>query len=156
MRNRKIKNIASVLLVLISISTNVLFAQNNENRITITKNNISLKRIFNSIEKQSNYSFIYNSNDIRKHTNSIQVNIDGFTIKETLDYLKELYPINFLFVGNNISVLINESVNKELTISGVVFDKYSGEKLIGVYIYNNNFNICGLIINRIWNIDWKG
>ncbi len=127
--------IKQLVLCLLCISSLLICgnAYSQTNRISLNKQNVPLKDIIETIEKQSDYLFVSNKNiDINQ---KVSINADNKSVKEIL---------NQLFTGTNITYTI-EGVNIMLTqkasniqqakrsIQGKVLDK-AGEPIIGASV----------------------
>lgn len=110
-------------------SANVSIAQN----ISLRIKDGTLEQAFESIEKQTDYSFWYYKNQIAKGK-KVNVSVDKVTLRSALDLLFSDQPFTYKIVDKTIAVTYKEPVKKTAqrdaapviqnyrTISGIVFD----------------------------------
>src|SRR5699024_603866 len=110
--------------------------------IDLQVNDASLKKVFNQIEKQSDYFFIYR-NEWLKDAQKVDVKLRKATIDQTLSAILKGQPLTYTIVDNNIVIgrkaLEDHSGNiKKLLekppLQGMVIDSATGEPLAGVSI----------------------
>lgn len=103
-------------------------------RISIRANNTSLKEVLNTIEKQTDYLFVYNVN---VDTNlKVVVNARNQPVKQILDNLFSTIGLSYVQEGSYIVVSSSEKneINQQrTTITGIVTD-INGEPIIGANI----------------------
>ena len=105
-------------------STNPLIAQS----VSLNFNNASYEQIFNTIEQKTGYKFVYNTQEINKHS------LRSITIKD-----KNIETVlNELFKNTDISYRISNkhiALFKQVTrkITGTVTDQ-TGEPIIGANV----------------------
>lgn len=120
-----------------------IFCLNAENaisqKITLQGDNLSLKDYLNTIEKQTDYLFIYDAGvNVNKR---ISVNMVGKSIKEVLDNLSTQLGLNYSQKGSYIvlsSYKVKETsspvvAQQKKTITGTVTDNL-GEPIIGANV----------------------
>lgn len=108
-------------------------------KITLQGNNLSLKEYLNSIEKQTEYLFIYDTGvNVNK---KLSVNLIGKSVKEVLDNLSTQLGLSYSQKGTYI-VLSSQKGNEDgapvvaqqkKTITGIVVDEF-GEPIIGANV----------------------
>src|SRR5699024_3084457 len=105
-------------------------------------NDASLQKVFNQIEKQSDYFFIYR-NEWLKDAQKVDVKLQKATIEQTLSAILKGQPLTYTIVDNNIVIGRkaledhSENIKKLLAkppLQGVVIDSATGEPLAGVSI----------------------
>lgn len=134
MKNRQQKRL-SVLIFLLLMLSNILFAQTNQ-KLDIRLLNAPLKEFFSTIEKKTEYTFIYSNIDLDQKVSieKEQANLQDI-IKEVLNKKNMLFE----FEDNHIIVKTKSTFNdarpKAATrkITGVVEDQF-GDQLIGVSV----------------------
>ncbi|MEP6626363.1 MAG: TonB-dependent receptor [Ginsengibacter sp.] len=116
------------------------YAQN----ITLAQNNVSLKKIFKEIERQSGYSFFYKDR-LLKQTEKVDVNVKGVSVKAVLDQCLKNTPLSYTILDKIIVIkaknLVSPAVSIEETaapapeniIAGTVKDA-QGNPLPGVSV----------------------
>ncbi|MDO5663731.1 MAG: SusC/RagA family TonB-linked outer membrane protein [Bacteroidia bacterium] len=120
-----------LLFCLITIQTNA-FAQNNT-KITIKKNNISVIEALQEIEKQSKMSIAYNESQLKNQKN-IQLDISGDSVENALS--QALVGTGFTYQIKDGYVMIIPAKPTETPkrkITGTVVDE-KNEPLIGVNV----------------------
>src|SRR5699024_10493339 len=114
------------------------YAQN----IDLQVNDASLQKVFNQIEKQSDYFFIYRKEWL-KDAQKVDVKLQKATIEQTLSAILKGQPLTYTIVDNNIVIGRkaledhSENIKKLLAkppLQGVVIDSATGEPLAGVSI----------------------
>ncbi len=147
------------LLVLLSVST-LSQGQPEEERYSLHLENVSIRDVFDEIEKKSKLSFSYGSRII-DDDEQVSIHIDDKNLEEVLKMLFEERRVRFLFVEEQIvlkrrrkrekaAVIEEPEVQKadlSYTISGYVKDLSTGELLIGATISVNGGSI-GTISNN--------
>ena len=115
-------------------------------KVSLSRNNTSLKEILNEIENQTDYLFIYN-NEVNT-SKIVSVDSQNKTVREVLNHVLKDLNIDFLMEGNHIILSYIEKAKKEVesnseiveqqdkkrSIRGVVTDVY-GEPLAGVTVF---------------------
>ena len=118
---------------------NTILSQNTKIKIDTDKV-LTVDEVFNLIEEQTNYTFIYQV-DIFKDFPKIYLNKGVIRANKLLKKSFQGKDFNFSFTSNN-TIVINKGVDKvQATISGVVTDK-------------NNIPLSG--VNVLVNTDEKG
>ena len=130
----------SVFLILVGIlSTHATISNSQNIRITITEKSISLDKLINEIEQQTNYLFVYGENDIDLQQ-KVKVDARNKPISEVLDKTLRNLGITYEFSKNYISLRRVDTDKTSLTgpqqtrkVSGVITDM-NGEPIIGANI----------------------
>ena len=130
----------SVFLVLVSIFSAHATISNSQNvRVTITEKTLSLDKLINEIEKQTDYLFVYGENDIDLGQ-TVKVDARNQSVSEVLDKTLKNSGIVYEFSKNYISLrkvdmrqtaLAGPQQSKK--VSGVITD-VNGEPIIGVNV----------------------
>ena len=122
-------------------------------KVTVMADKISTGKVINEIEKQTDYLFVYNVNEVNlKRT--VQVNAENKSVAEVLNKVFEGTDIYYAMEGKNIMLMSkakeNSSVQQtENKIKGVVKDT-NGEPIIGA-----NITVKGQSIGTITDIDGR-
>ncbi|WP_245917019.1 TonB-dependent receptor [Mucilaginibacter yixingensis] len=104
-------------------------------KVTIHAKDASLKEVFEKIQKQISYDFLYNAKDLEK-SKPVNLELDNAGLKQALDVCFANQPLTYTI--KNTSILITErpvapeAAMKRL-ITGKVTDE-KGETLIGVSV----------------------
>jgi TonB-dependent starch-binding outer membrane protein SusC len=83
-------------------------------QITLKEKNAPLEKILTAIEKQTKYVFLYDPEELK--TVTITVNVKNATLKETLDKCFKGSPIEYTIIGNN--VLLKKTHSENVNTSG--------------------------------------
>lgn len=122
-------------------------------KVTVMADKISTGKVINEIEKQTDYLFVYNVNEVNlKRT--VQVNAENKSVAEVLNKVFEGTDIYYAMEGKNIMLMSkakeNSSVQQtENKIKGIVKDT-NGEPIIGA-----NITVKGQSIGTITDIDGR-
>ncbi len=84
-------------------------------QITLKEKNAPLEKILASIEKQTKYVFLYDPEELK--TVTITINVKNATLKETLDKCFNGLPIEYTIIGNN--VLLKKIHAQDVNKSGI-------------------------------------
>lgn len=130
----------SVLFILLSVfSAHATVSKSQNIRITLTEKALSLNELFNEIEKQTDYLFIYDKNEIDLQQ-KVKVEARNQEVSEVLDNTLKDTGITYEFSKNYISLrkaklgktgLVQSQQEKK--ISGIVTD-VNGEPVIGANV----------------------
>jgi type II secretory pathway component GspD/PulD (secretin) len=77
-------------------------------QITLKEKNAPLEEVIAAIEKQSKYVFLYDPEEMK--TITITINVKNATLKETLEKCFKGLPIEYTIIGNN--VLLKKTIVK--------------------------------------------
>ncbi len=122
----------SIILLLILINTNVLFAQKEGgNNISLHVNEESPLAVFRIIESQYDYHFIYDENLIDSLNKKVTINCEDLSLRSVLNSIKKQTQLKFKVYDKSIAVAKEK---KQITISGIVTDSITGEYLKGAVI----------------------
>lgn len=121
-------------------------------KVTIMADNISAGKVINEIEKQTDYLFVYNVNEVNlKRT--VKVNAKKKPVAEVLNKVFAGTDIYYAMEGKNI-MLMSKRKKEDITqqenkITGIVKDA-NGEPIIGA-----NITVKGQSIGTITDIDGR-
>jgi TonB-dependent starch-binding outer membrane protein SusC len=110
-------------------------------RVSISGQNMSLKKVFNEIQKQSGYSFFY-SDKALSGARSVTIDMKDAELEKVLQQVFHLQPLTYAIIENTIVVkerlpVVDESVTKSLPppidVSGRVVNA-NGEAVAGVTV----------------------
>jgi len=112
-------------------------------KISISGKNMSLEKVFSSIEKQSNYSFLYRYNDLQ-NTRPVDINQKNADIRDVLDACLREQHLAYTIENNIIAIRVAAAAAKTpatapaaeqppAVVSGTVMNE-KGEPLAGVTI----------------------
>lgn len=119
-------------------------------KVTVVADNISTGKVINEIEKQTDYLFVYNVNEVNlKH--KVKVNAQNKSVAEVLNKVFEGTDIYYAMEGKNIMLMSKakdgEAAQQARKITGIVKDS-TGEPIIGA-----NVTVKGESIGTITDID---
>lgn len=127
-----------LLTTIFSYAGNLAYAQNQT--FTFQLKNVSIKTVLQTIEKQSEFIFMYRS-DLLDTSKKVSVNADKQSVSQILDQIlagtNVAYEINdrqILLKKSAVSEEVNAKADAKRTVQGVVVDAYTNEPLIGVNI----------------------
>ncbi len=129
--------IRSILLFIGMLLCNAsLYAQNNQ-KITLQENQITLKEALKKIGEQGKFSIAYNES-LLPTNRKVDVNIKNTSVESALKSVLKDSGLTFSIKDGFISLHIIQSENKiKKQISGIVYDS-EGEPLIGVNVKVKN------------------
>ncbi len=130
------------ILLLFFLNSWISNGQEENKKLSFSFKNATLKEIIKEIEKQTDYSFVYNQQVDLQTRKTITINKQ--TLIQALPLIFENTNIRWEISGKHI--LLKKSV-KEITVSGYVTDHKSGETLIGASLLNQSKNE-GFITNN--------
>src|SRR6266542_4044630 len=100
-------------------------------KINISVKHSSLEKVFQEIEKQTNFRFLYRIENIENK--QADLNCTNFNIEQILDQLFVNQDLTYRILDNNLVVVTSkESLQQKVT--GTVTDVSNGEPLIGVSV----------------------
>ena len=132
----KIQLIMKLTLMLFMVAIFQVSAATYAQKVTIKVKGATLKQVFEEIQKQTNYDFLYNPRDLEM-SKPVNLAVENAGLKQALDYCFNDQPLTYKI--ENTTILITrkpQTVNVEAaktTISGTVTDE-KGEILIGVSV----------------------
>jgi len=134
-----------LMSLLILIGSTTLFANTSYSQNTLVSlnlKNVSMKAVFQEIEKQSEYSFFYNRDQIDL-SKKIDIQASDTKISDVLNNLFSNSDIAYKVIDKHIVLISMKAYNDLLNttqtaqqnkISGVVTDDITGEPLVGVSV----------------------
>jgi TonB-linked SusC/RagA family outer membrane protein len=131
-----------VFLSLIFLFTFVLQMQSRENqdksKITIHQSHVPITKIFEAIENESDYIFVYDDKTIDKHR-IVSIDCDNVTVKQAMDILFKNGGVHYILADRQIILQKKEDESPDLKkdrylVSGKVITS-DGEPLAGASVY---------------------
>ena len=109
-------------------------------KVNLNLKNVSVKELFNTIEKQTNYRFSYRDSEINKK-GGVTIIANGKELKSVLAEELSRQGLSYTVSGNKIiiSPAKNAVSTKEKKVSGKVTDK-NGEPVIGATVIEKGTN----------------
>lgn len=165
----------TIFILLLSLSQ--AFAVNSysqQTKLTLEMKNASLEDVFDRIEKNSEFFFLYNKNiiDVKR---KVDINVEGISINQVLDKLLDKTDISYqikdrqiLLINNYMQgEIIESSTQQQKSVSGKVIDS-SGASLPGVSVVvkgtttgvitdtNGNYTLSKIPENAILKFSFVG
>lgn len=144
---RKSRNNFSRLLCVAALSTCSMFANAQQQQINLSGTNLSLRKAFQQIEKQTNLSVDYKSNDLND-AQILQSLPQKGSLNQIMDILLDGTNCKVSYSGNHI-IIKKVQDNKQLNISGTVLDQ-DGLPVIGA-----NVLVQGTTNGTVTDLDGK-
>lgn len=142
-------------------------------KVSIVANNISTQDLMLEIEKQTDYLFVYNENEVNLNR-KVTIQATNQTVAEVLNKAFDQTDVIYAMEGSNIMLIKKETKNKTLstqqkarTINGIITDEKS-EAIIGANVsvkgttngtitdVNGNFSLANISDNDIIVISYIG
>jgi len=134
-----------LIVVLFFFNTHLSYAQDLSKKVSIKMKDKPLNEVINEISKQGNINFSYSS-QIITIDKRISIKAKNKSIKEILDEVLLKNGIDYLIIENQVILkqqkketytkpVDSPKAKTKFTISGYLKDKFSGEILIGAYVY---------------------
>lgn len=132
-----------VLVLLIATGLQAAAKPSDAQKVTISGKNISLKKIFRQIRKQTNFQFFYKNEYLRK-AKPVDIEVKDVPLREALEYCFKGQPLTYGLVGDIIVVkekvlnITKHAATVAITfsnVSGIVRDSATGNVLAGVSIH---------------------
>ena len=121
-------------------------------KVTVVADNVSTGKVISEIEKQTDYLFVYNVNEVNLKRN-VKVNAQNKSVAEVLNKVFEGTDIYYAMEGKNIMLMSKakdgEAVQQANKVTGIVKDA-NGEPIIGA-----NVTVKGQSIGTITDIDGR-
>ena len=121
-------------------------------KVTVVADNMSTGKVISEIEKQTDYLFVYNVNEVNLKRN-VKVNAQNKSVAEVLNKVFEGTDIYYAMEGKNIMLMSKakdgEAVQQANKVTGIVKDA-NGEPVIGA-----NVMVKGQSIGTITDIDGR-
>ena len=128
----------TVVFMMLALGVN---ARGYSQKVSISCKNISLEKIFSTIEQQTGYAFFYNNVDISK-TPAVTLSVKDVSLQTALDRTLKNQQLEYTILGKTI--FIRASAGHKLppptvtapaiSVHGVVVDAANGKPLVGVTI----------------------
>ena len=129
-------------VLLLTVFLQAAGAASYAQKLSMTKQNASLKSILKELEAKTGYNFIYNSNML-EGANAVSLHLKDASLKEVLDKSLENQALDYTINGNTVVIIRKETVQqpkKTIIIKGKVVDK-DNEPLPGVAVKIKNTNV---------------
>lgn len=126
-------------------------------KVTVMADNIPMAKVINEIEKQTDYLFVYDVNEVNLKQN-VKLNAQNKSVADVLNIMFKGTNIHYAMKGTNIMLM--KGINNEISlqqihkITGIVKDE-NGEPIIGANVSVKNQKTIGAItdMNGRFTID---
>ena len=108
-----------------------VFSQNNY--VSLSVENESVRNILRKVENLSQYRFLYND-DFVDLDRTITMDVKNNSVEEVLDQVFAQANVNYQILANNLIVITPSEMLQQPRISGTITDAMTGETLVGVTI----------------------
>ncbi len=127
-----IMRLSTILLLfgMLSASASV-YSQNK--KFSLNLENVSIRTLFQEIEKQSEFSFLYNDG-FEDLDRNVSIDIHNKKLEDIMDQVFANTNLSYRILENNLIVLAPKVALQEFKVSGVVIDATSSEPIIGVNV----------------------
>src|ERR1035437_1837931 len=123
----------STLLIMFSFLNIYAEGHSQNEKLTIQSDNISLRKLFSVIEKESHYKFLY-SDDYLNFDKTVSLHATQQPLNEILSEVLDKSDIGFKLLENNLIVIMPKVILQQKVITGTVTDAKTKEVLVGVSI----------------------
>lgn len=139
----------STILLLFGMLSASASAYSQNKKFSLNLENVSIRSVFHEIEKQSEFSFLYNDafEDLDKN---VSITVKDQKVEDIMNRVFEDTQLSYRILDNNLIVLAPKKSLQELNINGTVVDFATGESLIGV-----NVQVEGTTIGAVTDVDGK-
>ena len=137
----RIMRISTFFLFFCALMASAEDAHSQKARVSMKHRNVQLETVLNDIENQTDYLFLYNSNQIDVSQN-VSVNAKNTPVNEVLSEIFSDSPVDYVMEGTHIVLLAyngdaknapSEVTQQSITITGKVTDNF-GDPLPGVTV----------------------
>ena len=142
-----------LLTTIMSYANNLAYAQNQT--FTFHLKNVSIKTVLQTIEKQSEFIFMYRS-DLLDTSKKVSVDADKKSVSQILDQILEGTAVTYEINDRQIVLkkdvkqieISEQTVKRKKSVSGVITDEVTQEPIIGAAIM-----VKGTSIGTTTNVD---
>lgn len=138
--SKRVLVIMKLAAFILLIAFTQISAKGLSQTVTISRQNISLAKIFRDIQRQTGYNFLCTKEQLSR-SNKINIDLKNAPVKEVLDHVFKDQPLTYDILNNTIIVKKKETVAGEqpvipppVHISGIVTDSATGKPLAGVTV----------------------
>ncbi|AEV99040.1 hypothetical protein A4D02_10805 [Niastella koreensis] len=138
---------AGFLVFLTIFNPAIIQAENGRGGITIRDENVSIQKVFQSIEKQSGYRFFYNETLLQGAV-KVTLNLQNVSLQVALDACFRNQPLSYAIVDKTIIVKRKQQQSSAPIPTAVSFSNPGKGKLIAVSgkVTSNNLPVAGASI----------
>jgi TonB-linked SusC/RagA family outer membrane protein len=134
----KIQLAMRITLILLMATLMQASAATYAQKVTLHVKGVSLKDVFEQIQKQTHYDFLYNANDLQS-SKPVDLDVDATRLKQVLDACFANQPVTYTIKNTSIlitkkpEVIVQPVLTTKTTITGKVTDE-AGKPLVGVSV----------------------
>lgn len=141
-RSSKILLVMKLTTLLLVLAFMQVHATGFAQKVTLSRNNISLEKVFHEIHKQTGYKFLWTEEQLANSKN-VDVRLDNVRLLDALKTVFKGQPLEYRISNKTIVVNRKERVTnvrkksgglENIHIKGIVKDSATGNPLIGVSI----------------------
>lgn len=135
---KRIFHIMKITILALFIFVGTVFSTESYSqvmKVTVVSNNISTAQVINEIEKQTDYLFVFNVNEVNLER-VVQVNAQNKSVAEVLNEVFEGTNVYYAMEGKNIMLMKadkKQTPQQAPRVTGIVKDN-TGEPIIGVNV----------------------
>ena len=126
--------IMKLIFIIVLISCMQVSARSYSQTVTLNLKSVELKKAINTIEKHTNFRFLYSERKIASNE-KVNINVTNAGIAEVMGQLLTGTGLTYKELGNNLIVLVQKNeILQDVIVTGKVTDKNTGQPLAGVSI----------------------
>ena len=144
----RIMKLTALVLFLFAGMTFATPSYSQTMRVTIVGNGMRTGKVINEIEKQTEYLFVYDVDEVDMKRN-VNVNAQNQPVAEVLDKVFDGTGVYYAMEGKNIMLMKKNTQQQDNKVTGVVKDA-NGDPIIGA-----NVTVKGKSIGTITDIDGR-
>ena len=144
----RIMKLTALVLFLFAGMTFATPSYSQTMRVTIVGNGMRTGKVINEIEKQTEYLFVYDVDEVDMKRN-VSVNAQNQPVAEVLDKVFDGTGVYYAMEGKNIMLMKKNAQQQDNKVAGVVKDA-NGDPIIGA-----NVTVKGESIGTITDIDGR-
>lgn len=144
----RIMKLTALVLFLFAGMTFATPSYSQTMRVTIVGNGMRTGKVINEIEKQTEYLFVYDVDEVDMKRN-VNVNAQNQPVAEVLDKVFDGTGVYYAMEGKNIMLMKKNAQQQDNKVTGVVKDA-NGDPIIGA-----NVTVKGESIGTITDIDGR-
>jgi len=126
--------IMKLTFIIVLISCIQVSAKSYSQKVTVNLKSVNLKKALSTIEKHSDFRFLYSERKI-DNNDKVNINVTDADISQVMDELLAGTGLSYKELGNNLIVLIQKNeVIQDVIVKGKITDKATGKPLAGASI----------------------
>ena len=101
-------------------------------KVTLKLENASLKELVNSVERQTEYKFLYRNDEVEGLL--VNLDIENTPLDQVLNSCLEDTDLDYKILANNLIVIALNKILQQQSVTGKITDAATGEAMAGVNI----------------------